>query len=322
MTSPSATRKRFTCTVLALCTALASFGAAAQSKDDASCHTVRFVDIGWTDITSTTAMASVVFEGLGYDPKTTQASVPISLAGLKTKQIDVSLGYWWPVQEPAVKPFLEAKQIEKLDPPNLSGAKATLAVPTYEYDAGLKSFADIARFKDQLDGKIYGIEPGSSANAKIQKMIDTNQFGLGGFKLVQSSEAGMLVTVDRAAREKKWVVFLGWEPHPMNIQMKISYLSGGDDVFGPNYGEARVYTLTNPDFMVRCPNAGKFVSNLKFTTALENKLMEPVMAKVRPADAAKAYLKSNPQVLDAWLAGVKTVDGKDGLPAVKQYLGL
>jgi glycine betaine/proline transport system substrate-binding protein len=27
-------------------------------------------------------------------------------------------------------------------------------------------------------------------------------------------------------------------------------------------------------------------------------------------------------VLDAWLAGVKTVDGKDGLPAVKQYLGL
>ncbi len=50
--------------------------------------------------------------------------------------------------------------------------------------------------------------------------------------------------------------------------------------------------------------------------------MIPVMAKVRPADAAKDYLKKNPQVLDAWLAGVKTVDGKDGLPAVKQYLGL
>ncbi len=48
-------------------------------------------------------------------------------------------------------------------------------------------------------------------------MIDTNQFGLGSFKLVASSEAGMLVTVERAAREKKPVVFLAWEPHPMNI---------------------------------------------------------------------------------------------------------
>lgn len=318
MRSLSRTKKQ--CAGLLL--ALASFGACAQSNDDASCHTVRFVDIGWTDITSTTALASVLFKGLGYDPKTTVASVPISLAGLKSKQIDVSLGYWWPVQEPAVKPFLDAKSVDKLDPPNLSGAKATLAVPTFEYDAGLKTFADIAKHKDELDGKIYGIEPGSSANGKIQKMIDTNQFGLGGFKLVQSSEAGMLVTVDRAIRAKKWVVFLGWEPHPMNIKMKMSYLSGGDDVFGPNYGEARVYTLTSPDFIARCPNAGKLLSNLHFTTQLENKLMGPVMDKVKPSDAAKDYLKSNPQVLDSWLAGVKTVDGKDGLPAVKQYLGL
>ncbi|SAL21812.1 choline ABC transporter substrate-binding protein [Caballeronia concitans] len=294
----------------------------AYADDDASCRTVRFVDIGWTDITSTTALASVLFEGLGYTPRTTVASVPISLAGLKSKQIDVSLGYWWPVQEKAVQPFLDAKTIDKIEPPNLSGAKATLAVPGYAYDAGIKTFADIAKHRDELGGTIYGIEPGSSANAKIQKMIDTNQFGLGGFKLVQSSEAGMLVTVERAIREKKPVVFLAWEPHPMNIQMKINYLSGGDDVFGPNYGEARVYTLTNSDFLTRCPNAGKLVRNLHFTTDLENRLMQPVMSKERPAEAAKAYLKSNPQLLDSWLAGVKTVDGKDGLPAVKQYLGL
>ncbi|MCO8648063.1 glycine/betaine ABC transporter substrate-binding protein, partial [Burkholderia multivorans] len=187
---------------------------------------------------------------------------------------------------------------------------------------GLKTFDDIAKHRAELDGKIYGIEPGSSANATIQKMIDTNQYGLGGFKLVESSEAGMLVTVERAIREKKWVVFLGWEPHPMNIQISMNYLSGGDAAFGPNYGEARVYTLTAPDFLTRCPNAGKLVTNLRFTTQLENQLMQAVMNKTKPADAAKAYLKKNPQVLDPWLAGVKTFDGKDGLPAVKAYLGL
>lgn len=294
----------------------------ALAQDPPSCRAVHFADIGWTDITSTTALASAVFEGLGYQPTTTVASVPISFAGLKSKQLDVSLGYWWPVQEKALAPFVAAKSIQVLEPPNLSGAKATLAVPSYEYEAGLKTFADIAKHRDQLDGKIYGIEPGSSANAKIQKMIDTNQFGLAGFKLVESSEAGMLVTVQRAIRDHKWVVFLGWEPHPMNIEMSMNYLAGGDDVFGPNYGEARVYTLTSPDYVTRCPNAGKLVSNLRFTTQLENQVMQSVMAKEKPADAAKAYLRKNPQVLDAWLAGVKTYDGKDGLPAVKAWLGL
>ncbi|WP_421046208.1 choline ABC transporter substrate-binding protein [Paraburkholderia sp. A1RI-2L] len=301
---------------------LAAMSLPAFAQDPASCRAVHFADIGWTDITSTTALASTVFEGLGYQPVTTVASVPISFAGLKSKQLDVSLGYWWPVQQMAIAPFIESKSINVLQPPNLTGAKATFAVPAYEYDAGLKTFADIAKHRDELDGKIYGIEPGSSANAAIQKMIATNQFGLGGFKLVESSEAGMLVTVERAVREKKWVVFLGWQPHPMNIQLDMKYLTGSDGVFGPNDGEARVYTLTSTDFMTRCPNAGKFVSNLRFTTQIENVVMQSVMKKEKPADVAKSWLKQNPQVLDAWLAGVKTYDGKDGLPAVKAYLGL
>jgi glycine betaine/proline transport system substrate-binding protein len=204
--------------------------------------------------------------------------------------------------------------------PNLTGAKYTLAVPDYVYNAGLKSFSDIAKNYDKLDGKIYGIEPGNDGNALIKKMIDTNQYGLGKFKLVESSEAGMLVEVGRAIRDKKPIVFLGWEPHPMNVQMKIDYLSGGDDVFGPNYGEAKVLTVTPTDYETRCPNVAKLVSNLHFTTDIENHVMLPIMNKTDPNKAAREWLKANPAVLDQWLAGVKTFDGKDGLPAVKAYV--
>lgn len=108
----------------------------------------------------------------------------------------------------------------------------------------------------------------------------------------------------------------------MNIQMKLSYLTGGDAYFGPNFGEASVKTLVATDFQERCPNAGKLVSNLIFTTDVENRLMVPIMAKVLPATAAKDFLKQNPQLLTQWLAGVKTYDGKDGLPAVRTSLGL
>ncbi|MFL9874693.1 choline ABC transporter substrate-binding protein [Paraburkholderia megapolitana] len=292
----------------------------AYAADPAVCRDVRFADVGWTDIAATTGLASTVFQGLGYHPTKTIASVPITFAGIKSKQIDVFLGYWAPTMDPIITPFVKAGTIKVLQPANLTGAKYTLAVPDYVYNGGLKSFADIQKYADKLNGKIYGIEPGNDGNALIKKMIDGNQFGLGKFKMVESSEAGMLVEVGRAIREKQWIVFLGWEPHPMNVTMKIDYLSGGDDVFGPNYGEAKVFTATPPDYAARCPNAAKLVSNLHFTTAIENHVMVPIMNKTDANKAATDWLKANPQVLDQWLAGVTTLDGKDGLPAVKAYL--
>ena len=292
----------------------------AQASEPASCSTVRFADIGWTDITATTALTSTVLQGLGYKPKTTIATVPIAFAGVKKKQIDAFLGYWSPSMTPIVEPFL--KDIKVLDKPNLVGAKYTLAVPTYAYEAGLKSFADIAKFKDKLDGKIYGIEPGNDGNLLIQGMITKDQFGLKRFKMVESSEAGMLTEVSRAAKHKKWIVFLGWAPHPMNVQQNITYLSGGDDVFGANYGEAKVYTVTASDLATRCPNVNKLINNLEFSLDMENQVMLPIMEKTKPDVAAKAWLKKNPAALGKWLEGVQTLDGKPGLPAVKKYLGV
>lgn len=308
---------------LKLFAAACAFAAAAtmvHAAEPAACRNVRFADVGWTDIAATTGLASTVFEGLGYHATKTIASVPITFAGIKSKQIDVFLGYWSPTMDPIITPFVKAGTIKVLATPNLTGAKYTLAVPDYVYNGGLKSFADIQKFADKLNGKIYGIEPGNDGNALIKKMIDGNQFGLGKFKLVESSEAGMLVEANRAIRDKQWIVFLGWEPHPMNVPMKIDYLAGGDDVFGPNYGEAKVFTATPPDYAARCPNAAKLVSNLQFTTAIENRVMAPIMNKEDANKAALDWLKANPQVLDQWLAGVKTFDGKDGLPAVKAYI--
>ncbi len=288
--------------------------------EDASCKAVRFADVGWSDIAATTGMASVVLEGLGYKPSVTIASIPIAFAGLKNKQIDVFLGYWNPSMTPVIEPFVKAGQIKVLEQPNLVGAKYTLAVPQYLYDKGLKSFADIAKFERDLQGKIHGIEPGNDGNALIAGMIKDNKFGLKGFKLVESSEAGMLIEAQRAERSKKAIVFLGWEPHPMNVQMKMKYLGGGDDVFGPNFGEAKVYTAIPPSYEARCPNVTAFLKNLQFTTDIENQVMGPILEKVKPNLAARNFLKKKPAVLDQWLKGVKTFEGKDGLAEVSASL--
>jgi glycine betaine/proline transport system substrate-binding protein len=294
----------------------------AHAQDPETCRSVTLGDVGWSDIAATTGVATALLQGLGYQPTKTIASPPIVFAGIKKKQIDAFLGYWDPSMTSTVVPFVQAGAIKVLERPNLVGAKYTLAVPSYAADAGLRSFADIAKFKDQLDGKIYGIGAGNNGNAHIQKMIDTNQFGLGGFKLVESSEAAMLVQVGRAIKEHKMVVFLAWEPHPMNVDYKITYLGGGDDVFGPNYGSARVYTVVPTDYLERCPNVGKLLTNLQFTTDMENRLMVPIMDHQDPVTVAQAWLKENPQTLDHWLAGVTAFNGGSGTAAVRHSLDM
>ena len=297
-----------------------SVGAATAAADPEACRTVRFSDVGWTDITATTALASVVLEGLGYEPDVKVLSVPVTYTSLKNKDIDVFLGNWMPTMEADIAPYRGDNSVETVRT-NLEGAKYTLAVPKYAYDAGLKTFEDIAKFRDQLDGKIYGIEAGNDGNRLILEMVQQDKFGLGDFELVESSEQGMLAQVQRAVQRKEPVVFLGWEPHPMNANIEMAYLSGGDDVFGPNYGGATVHTNVRQGYLEECPNVGQFLKNLSFTLAMENEIMGAILNDGKEANAAaRAWLRENPEVLDAWLEGVTTLDGQDGAAAVKASL--
>ncbi|MDS9469360.1 choline ABC transporter substrate-binding protein [Paracoccus sp. MBLB3053] len=293
---------------------------AAHAEDD-TCQTIRLSDPSWTDISATNGVASAVLEALGYRPDVKMLSVPIGYQSMKNKEIDVFLGNWMPAQTAFIEDLKSADAIEVLNK-NLEGAKFTLAVPDYMAEKGVKDFADLAAHADDFDMKIYGIEPGAPANANIQKMIEADDFGLGEWELVESGEQAMLAQVSRVEKEGKGIVFLAWAPHPMNEQHDIAYLSGGDDYFGPNFGGAEVYTLARKGWPESCPNAARLFSNMTFDIGMENILMGEILNGTDPKDAAEAWLKDNPAVLNAWLDGVTTLDGKPAEQAAKAALGL
>jgi glycine betaine/proline transport system substrate-binding protein len=294
----------------------------AHAAEPESCSPVRFADVGWTDITATTATVSTILKGLGYETDIKVLSVPVTYQSLKNKDIDIFLGNWMPTQENDVRPFLDDKSVESFGP-NLEGAKYTLATNAKGAELGIKDFKDIAAHKDELDGKIYGIEPGNDGNRLIIDMVDKDTFGLKGFEVVESSEQGMLAQVARAEKDGEPVVFLGWEPHPMNANFKLTYLSGGDDIFGPNFGGATVFTNLRAGYTTECPNVGKLITNLKFSLPMENEIMGKILNDGKEPDvAATEWIKANPAAIEPWLAGVTTKDGAPGLPAVKAKLGL
>ncbi len=263
-----------------------------------------------------------MLSALGYGVDVKVLSVPVTYASMKSGDVDVFLGNWMPTMEGDIAPYREDGSVETLRA-NLEGAKYTLATNKFGADLGIGSFGDIAKHKDALDGKIYGIEPGNDGNRLIMDMIDQDAFGLKGFEVAESSEQGMLAQVDRANRRGEPVVFLGWEPHPMNANYAMTYLTGGDDWFGPNLGGATVFTNTRAGFSAECPNVGKLLANMEFSLAMENEIMGAILNDGEdPNDAAAAWLKANPGALDGWLNGVTTKDGGDGLAAVKSALGL
>ena len=298
-----------------LSTALAfAFAGSAVAE---GCDKVVFSDVGWTDIAATTAATSLVLQALGYETETKLLSVPVTYTGLAGGDIDVFLGNWMPTMEADIAPYRDAKTVDTVAE-NLKGTQYTLATNAAGAALGIKTFADLAANKDALEGKIYGIEPGNDGNRLILDRITANDFGMGGFEVVESSEQGMLAQAVKLNADAKPVVFLGWAPHPMNAAMELTYLTGGEEWFG---AEGSVFTNTRAGYVAECPNTGKLLTNLTFSLEMENAIMGAILNDgADAAEASKAWLAANPAVLVAWLTGVTTKDGGDAKAAVMAAL--
>ena len=97
----------------------------------------------------------------------------------------------------------------------------------------------------------------------------------------------------------------------MNTAHELTYLSGGDAYFGPDFGGAQVCTLARTGWAADCPNAAQFFKNLVFTVDMENQMMGLILDDGESGpDAAVAWIKENPDALGPWLDGVTTFAGR------------
>ncbi len=282
------------------------------------CSRINFGVVGWTDVKSTTAIAQLLLERLGYRISVQEFTVPDLYQALAAQRIDVFLGNWLPSMQADIQPFLNNGSVE-MGPANLVGAKYTLAVPKYVSDAGIRTFQDLAANKDQFRGYIYGLEKGNDGNRIIQSMIQDNAYELGQFSLVPTSERILMAQIRKHIRDKKWIVFLGWEPHPMNEKFEVTYLSGDEQYFGPNYGGSTIHTNFRKQFRSDCPNASQLISNLKFSTSMENVIMDDIDNRyIDPRNAAWNWLSQNPEVIQKWLSGVESIDANINIAGIPE----
>jgi glycine betaine/proline transport system substrate-binding protein len=287
------------------CSGTKAGGFATTTKGE---HTARFVQQPWEDLVVETEIAKQIFDKLGYTTSVQEVSVPLAGQALATGQAYAYLGNWWPSQKPVFGEILDGKKAEVVGT-ILTGTQYAPAVPGYVVEQlGVRSLADLDKHADAFGRQILGIEPGAPANQIINDAIKKDAYGLGDWKLVESSTDAMLAEVERRSARKQPVAFLGWSPHWMTLEFKLQFLEDPQQVW-PGAGEIRV--LARAGLAKDDPNLYRFLSQVRVDSETASRWILSLSKEKRAKDAvAREWMSANPDVLRKWLDGVKSADGK------------
>ena len=284
----------------------------------ANAQEVKFGYVEWPEAVMKTQVVSDVLEVMGFETTSQSLSVPLVLKGVSTGDLDVFLETWLPSMESMVTPYLDDGSLT-MSAHNLDGTLYNAAVPTYVYEAGVTSIADLEPNAERFGGEYFGIEPGNDGNEIMRKAIESDTYGLSGWTLVESSEQGMLQMVERATQQEEWIVFSGWRPHWMNNAFEISYLDDPENIWG---GEGYVATVANTQFLDENPNLARFFEQFNVSLETQGDWIDQYGRQGRdPEEVSQEWIKANLEAVKVWAEGVETADGGDAVGALEEAFG-
>lgn len=287
--------KRF---VLALVLALSFSLASAQE--------VSFGYVEWPGVTVKTHVASEILSTLGYDTEMSSLSVPLVLRGVASGDLDAFLGVWVPSMNGLIDPYFDEGSVTQIAV-NLNETVYRPAVPTYVYEAGVTSLADLTAYSERFEQDFYAIEPGNDGNQIMLDAVANGTYGLSDWEIVESSTEAMLAAVGRATDREEWIVFLAWSPHWMNAVYDIRYLDDPEGIWG---SDGYVATVMNTESMEAMPNVTQFLAQLQVTPEMQNLWIDRYSRQGGdPAEVARTWISENLDVVLQWADGVTTASG-------------
>ncbi len=283
---------------------------------------INFGVPSWPGITVKTEIARQLLAPLGYQGKAQEIGLQVIYQGLNTGDVDVFLGAWLPAQNPMLEPLEADGSITRLAT-NVTGAQMTLAVPDYVYDSGVTSFADLDAHRDEFNGEIYGFGAGSAASEILNKAIEDDTWGLGDWTLVDTSTVGMLSAAKSHIANEEPIVWVGWTPHWMNLELPMRYLSDSKNLFGEGNGASDVRTLMASDYAEANPNLVAFFDQFSFSAEEQSWMIKQYGQEEKPMEeVATTWIENHPDRVEAMMKGVTTREGEPAWEAVQKKFSL
>jgi glycine betaine/proline transport system substrate-binding protein len=284
-----------TLATIGLAAALLSGAVTATMAQDA-----KPVKIGWgawSDAEFVTKLAAKLIETkLNQKVELVQADVAPLYQGVGRGDLDLMMMNWLP--QTHADYYAKVKDKAETLGTIYDGAKLGWVVPDYIPADQISSIEDLKKedVQKKLSGTVQGIDPGAGLTRLSQKAIE--DYGLDGYKLQISSEAGMLTTVDRAMRSEKWFVATAWSPHWMFGKHKLRYIADPKK----SLGEAEhVDILARKGFTSDNPKVAGFLSRMKLPIPdLEAAMFT---AQETSYDAAvDKYITDHPDQVKSWIS--------------------
>ncbi len=276
-----------------LATSIALSLATTASAGDKGDINLAYVE--WSSEIASTNVVRVVLEEAGYDVELTALSAAIMYQAVADKQADALVAAWLPTTH---KEYL-ARFEEDIDDlgSNLEGTKLGLVVPTYTYEAGIKSIEDLDANADKFDSEIVGIDPGAGLMNLTEKVIE--EYGIENVQLKSSTGAIMTASLADAIKNNENIVVTGWTPHWMFARYDLKYLEDPKEVYG---GAEEIHTIVRKGLKEDMPEAYQILDNFHWTPENMNELM--LMNQEEGADPyenAKKWVAEHPEIVAEWV---------------------
>ena len=266
----------------------------AQAQDDT-------IEIGWTawsDAEFVTKLASrLINENTDHTVELVQTDIAPQYQGIETGDIDAMMMAWLPATH---EDYYEeiASNVENLGV-LYNGARLGWVVPDYIPESQLSSLSDLSNesVRDELDGRITGIDPGAGLTQLSESAIE--EYELDGYNLQTSSGAGMTAALDRATNREEWVVVTGWSPHWKFGAYDLRYLEDPQGVLG---GPERVHVLARAGFDADYPQISQVLTRMYLS--LDE--LQGYMFEARESsydEAISQFIDENPDQVNYWLTG-------------------
>lgn len=250
----------------------------------------------WSDAEFVTKLAAkIIKDDLGRDVDLVQTDVAPLYQGVSRGDLDLMMMAWLP--QTHADYYAKIKDRVETLGTVYDGAKLGWVVPTYIPESEISSIADLKKdsVREKLKGTIDGIDPGAGLTRLSQEALKT--YGLDGYKLQISSEAGMLTSVDRAYRNKEWFVATSWSPHWMFGKYELRYIADPEKALGD---AEHVDILARKDFAKENPKVADFLSRMK----LPIDDLQAAMFNAQETSYEQAvdkYIKDHPDQIKSWL---------------------
>jgi glycine betaine/proline transport system substrate-binding protein len=267
--------------------AMASCSLIAQAEEPAP---IRIGWVNWSDTEIAVKLADTALrDHLKQPVKLILADIGIQFQALANGNIDLIPMVWLPSTH---KSFYDKYRDKLEDLGVLYEGRIGMAVPTSIPTSEIASVEDLNKpeVKEKLGGKILTSEVGNGQYKLTEKAI--KEYKLDGYKMVASSESGMLSELDRNLKRDKWSLINAWSPHWMFSKWSLRYLDDPKQIFG---GAEQIHAVARKGFSAEHPDVARFFANFKIPQADLEKLMANARDSSSDKVVAEYYAANKPR---------------------------